>query len=155
MKNVTKLIICIIIPLAVGAISGYATVSGISMWYAALNKPSFNPPNYLFGPVWTTLYLLMGISLYMVVRATANDDRKRAIALFAVQLALNFTWSFLFFTFHQTGLALINIGLLWLSIAGMIWAFYKVNRTAALLQIPYIMWVTFASVLNAAIWVLN
>ena len=155
MKNVTKLIICIIIPLAVGAISGYATVSGISTWYATLNKPSFNPPNYLFGPVWTTLYVLMGISLYMAVRATANNDRKRAIALFAVQLALNFTWSFLFFTFHQTGLALINIGLLWLSIAGMIWAFYKANRTAALLQIPYIMWVTFASVLNAAIWVLN
>ena len=155
MKNTTKLIICIIIPLAVGAISGYATVSSISTWYAALNKPSFNPPNYIFGPVWTTLYLLMGISLYMVVRTTSNKDRRRATALFAVQLTLNFIWSFLFFTFHQTGLALINIGMLWLSIAGMIWAFYQVNKTAALLQIPYIMWVSFASVLNAAIWVLN
>jgi len=155
MKNTTKLIICIIIPLAVGAISGYATVTSISTWYATLNKPSFNPPNYIFGPVWTTLYLLMGISLYMVVRTTSNKDRRRATALFAVQLTLNFFWSFLFFTFHQTGLALINIGLLWLSIAGMIWAFYQVNKTAALLQIPYIMWVSFASVLNAAIWVLN
>jgi benzodiazapine receptor len=155
MKNVVKFIICLLIPLAVGAISGFATASSIDTWYAFIQKPSFNPPNYLFGPVWTSLYILMGISLYLIVRAQPNADSRKAIMIFSVQLFLNFCWSFLFFMFHAPGIALVEIVFLLISIIAMISIFYKVNKTAALLQIPYLLWVSFASALNGAIWYLN
>jgi tryptophan-rich sensory protein len=137
----------------VGGISGIATVSGIKDWYVHLNKPFFNPPNYLFGPVWSLLYLLMGLSLFMILQSSAS--KKKAIMIFSLQLFLNFWWSFLFFKFQMLGLSMFEIMLMWLSILWMIIEFRKINKTAAYLQIPYLLWVTFASLLNASIWYLN
>jgi benzodiazapine receptor len=150
-----KLILCLLITLAIGSISGIATAAGIKSWYLTLNKPFFNPPNYLFGPVWTLLYLLMGISIYLILQTPKTDMRKKAIIIFCVQLGLNFLWSFLFFKFQRVGIAFIEILLIWASILTMILTFYKLNKTAALLQIPYLLWVSFASILNGAIWWLN
>ncbi|MFN8115039.1 MAG: TspO/MBR family protein [Bacteroidia bacterium] len=120
-----------------------------------MNKPSFNPPNYLFGPVWTTLYILMGISLYMILQSDSNELRKKAVTIFSIQLFLNFCWSFIFFNFQSLGLAFVEIILMWISILTMIIIFYKINKTAALFQIPYLLWVSFASILNGSIWYLN
>ena len=155
MNSFFKLIICLIIPLAVGGISGVATASGMDAWFLNLNKPIFNPPNYLFGPVWTLLYILMGISLYLIIQTPKVHARKKAIIIFALQLFLNFCWSFLFFKFHLLGIAFIEILLIWVSIITMIFYFKKLNKTAAYLQIPYLLWVSFASVLNGSIWFLN
>ena len=154
LKNILKLIICLIVPMLVGGISGVATVAGIKDWYVHLNKPFFNPPNYLFGPVWSILYLLMGVSLFMILQSK-SINKKKAISIFFVQLFLNFWWSFLFFKFQLLGISLIEIVLMWLSILWMIIEFKKINKTAAYLQIPYLAWVTFASLLNLAIWYLN
>lgn len=154
-KNILSLVLCVLFTLCVGAVSGIATASGINGWFMALNKPFFNPPYYLFGPVWTALYILMGISFYMVLQAPASVDRKNAVAIFLVQLFLNFCWSFIFFRYQLVGWALVEIICIWLSIVTMIIIFSKINKTAAALQIPYLLWVTFASILNAAIWWLN
>jgi len=150
-----KLFISIMIPLVIGFISGFFTASGVNEWYTTLNRPSFNPPNWLFGPVWTTLYILMGISLYLVWKQPASDTRNSAIWIFALQLTLNFFWSIIFFYWHQIGIALIEIIVLWGLILLMIYRFYHINPTAAWLNIPYLLWVSFATVLNAAYWKLN
>jgi len=155
MKKILQFFLCLLSPLAVGAISGIATVNNIPNWYAQLIKPSFNPPNYLFGPVWTTLYLLMGISFFIILNTSTKINKKNAILLFWIQLSLNFCWSFLFFQFHFLGLALIEIIFMWTSILLMIVSFYSINKRAALLQLPYLLWVSFASILNASIWFLN
>lgn len=155
MKKILRLFGCILLPLSIGAISGIATSSGIDNWFMELNKPFFNPPNYVFGPVWTLLYLLMGISFFLILESPPGDMKRKAIMLFSIQLVLNFLWSFLFFKFHLLGLALVEIVLIWISILAMIISFYKINRSAAWLQIPYLLWVSFASVLNGAIWWLN
>jgi tryptophan-rich sensory protein len=154
-SNILKLIASLVIPLAIGAIAGISTSKAIPGWYETLNKPSFNPPNWIFGPVWTTLYFLMGISLFLVWRQNASRERNNAILVFITQLVLNFCWSFLFFHFHQIGLALVDIVLLWLCIFLMILLFYKIKPVAAYINIPYILWVTFATLLNAAYYFLN
>lgn len=155
MKNLLKLSLCILSMLLVGGIGGFATASSITTWYAEINKPSFNPPNYLFGPVWTSLYILMGISIYMILQSPKTELRKKAIAIFCIQLFLNFCWSFIFFKFQLLGLAFIEIILMWASILTMIIVFFEINKKAALIQIPYLLWVSFASVLNGSIWFLN
>lgn len=155
MKNILKLTLCITIPLLIGAISGIATASSIDTWYVDLTKPTFNPPNYLFGPVWTCLYILMGISFYIILQSPKTELRKKAIIIFYTQLFLNFCWSFLFFKFQLLGLAFIEIIFIWVSIVMMIILYFEINKTAALLQIPYLLWVSFASILNGSIWFLN
>ena len=155
MNKYVKLSLCITIPLLIGGISGFATAAGINVWYSELNKPSFNPPNYLFGPVWSLLYILLGISFYKILQSPSNETRTKAIIAFVLQLFLNFCWSFLFFKFHLLNIALIEIILMWLSIAAMIYLYSKIDKKAAFLQIPYLLWVSFASVLNGAIWYLN
>jgi benzodiazapine receptor len=150
-----KFIISIVVPLAIGGISGIATAGEINGWYSSLNKPSFNPPNWLFGPVWTSLYLFMGISLFMVWKETSSRQRNSALLIFCIQLLLNFLWSFLFFYFKNIGIALIEIFLLWILIILMIRSFYIVNKIAALMNTPYLLWVTFASILNLAYFILN
>jgi translocator protein len=151
-----KLLVSLLIPLAVGITAGLFTAKGVNTWYVTLNKPSFNPPNWIFGPVWTVLYLLMGVGLFLVWRSTNNIAyKKTAILIFAVQLVANFCWSFLFFSWQKPGVAFFEIALLWLLIVWMIAAFKKVNPTAAHLQIPYLCWVSFAALLNFAIWQLN
>jgi benzodiazapine receptor len=153
--GIIKLIISIIIPLNIGVLSGILSSDVIPYWYETLNKPSFNPPNWVFAPVWTILYFLMGITLFLVWKQNASKERNRAILLFSVQLFLNFCWSFLFFYFHQIGLALIEILLLWISIVSMIVLFYRIKPLAAYLNIPYLLWVTFATALNGAYYFLN
>ena len=155
MRKISQLVLCVAITLSIGAISGVATASGVNGWYRTLNKPVFNPPNYLFGPVWTALYLLMGISFYLILQSEPSGLKKRAVVIFCIQLFLNFLWSFLFFKFQLVGLAFVEIMAIWISILILLITFYKINKTAAYLQIPYFLWVSFASVLNAAIWVLN
>lgn len=155
MNKTVKLILCLLLTLSVGAIGGIATASGVNDWYITLNKPVFNPPNYLFGPVWTVLYVLMGISFYLILQSHNPILRKRAVIIFCLQLFLNFCWSFLFFKFQLLGLAFIEIIFIWFSIILMIVTFHKINKTASYIQIPYLLWVSFASVLNGSIWVLN
>jgi translocator protein len=155
MKNIFTLIACIAIPLIVGGIAGIAPSGSDNEWYASLNKPVFNPPDWVFGPVWTILYLLMGISLYLIWKSPASPIRKLALLIFGIQLVLNFAWSFIFFFFQQPGYALIEIVVLWFSILAMIIVFHRINKVAAYLQVPYLLWVTFATFLNASIWWLN
>jgi tryptophan-rich sensory protein len=152
MVTLYKLIISIAICLLVGFTSSFFTTASISTWYKDLNKPSFNPPNYLFGPVWTILYLLMGISLYLVWN---NSTDKVAIVFFIIQLALNFLWSFLFFQLKNPLLALIEILVLLAFIIATTIKFYPISKTAAYLLIPYILWVSFATILNFSIYWLN
>lgn len=154
MKKGTKLFFSILLPLIIGGISGYYTASNIEHWYLTLNKPSFNPPNNLFGPVWTTLYILMGISFFLILNSSKKDKNK-LFGIYFIQLLLNFLWSFIFFKYHAIGFAAIEILLLWLSILMMIIMFYKTNKWAGLINIPYLMWVSFASILNISIYLLN
>ncbi|MBL0008387.1 MAG: tryptophan-rich sensory protein [Saprospiraceae bacterium] len=149
------LLICIAIPLVSGSLSGLAIADHISSWYSTLNKPSFNPPNYLFGPVWSVLYILMGIGLYLILQTPKSAMRTKSIMLFAVQLILNLSWSFIFFNAQSPFAALIIIGILWIAILMMMIYFHTLSPIASYLQIPYLLWVSFASVLNAAIWLLN
>ena len=151
-----KLFISILIPLLVGAISGYFTSSGVNGWFAVANKPWFNPPNWIFAPVWTTLYILMGIALFLVWRSNAEKNIKQAaIMLFAVQLTLNFFWSIIFFKLQQPGWAFAEIIFMWLMILLTILWFGKISPAAAWLLVPYISWVSFAAILNYSIWHLN
>jgi tryptophan-rich sensory protein len=154
-SNLLTIIICIALPLVVGGISGIATSGNVNGWYAEAVKPSFNPPDFIFGPVWTVLYILMGLSLYLVWKSPAGDARNYALGIFVIQLVLNFSWTFIFFYFRQPGWAFVEIILVWLGIAAMIIIFYRISKPAAFLQIPYLLWVSFASVLNGFIWHLN
>ncbi len=154
-KDIGLFLASVALPEAVGGIAGIATASGVRDWYPALKKPAFNPPSWVFAPVWTLLYFLMGCGLYLALRAPRAPARSRALAAFGIQLALNGLWSFLFFAFRRTGWALAEIALLWVSILLMILALRKVSPAAAYAQIPYLAWVTFASALNAELWRLN
>jgi translocator protein len=139
------------------AIGSVAVTRTIETWYVALHKPSWNPPNWLFAPVWTTLYLLMAISAWLIWRnRDASPTQARlALWLFLIQLALNAAWSWIFFAFMLPGAALVEIVVLWIVILATIIAAWPISRTASLLLVPYLGWVTFASVLNATLWRLN
>ena len=152
MKKIWKLIISILLPFLASAIGGLFTASSVSTWYVELTKPSFNPPSWIFGPVWTILYLLMGISLYLVWTKKYNQ---KAFTLFGVQLFLNALWTILFFGLKVPLYALIEIVFLWAAILMTIVYFYRINRTSAYLLMPYIIWVSFAAILNFAIFLLN
>ena len=132
------------------------TTAGIYTWYNRIIKPSFQPPNWVFGPVWTILYALMGIAAYLVwEKGWEKREVKAALGIFGIQLVLNFLWSIIFFGNKAFGWAFVEIIVLWIFIALTIWKFYQISKTAAYLLIPYILWVSFASVLNGAIWWLN
>jgi benzodiazapine receptor len=150
-----KFLISLLLPLSLGAIAGMFTSQSVPEWYATLNRPSFNPPNWIFGPVWTSLYILMGISFFLIWKQEASKVRNRAILIFLLQLLLNFAWSFIFFFFNLIGLALVEIILLWISIVMMLVVFYKIKPEASYINIPYLLWVTFATVLNASYYILN
>lgn len=154
-SNSAKLILSIAFPIFLGAIAGMFTSQAVPEWYSALNRPSFNPPNWIFGPVWTILYILMGISFFIVWKQEANRMRNLAIIVFLLQMFLNFAWSFIFFYFNMIGIALVEIILLWASIILMLILFYKIKPIAALINIPYLLWVSFATVLNASYFFLN
>jgi tryptophan-rich sensory protein len=155
-KDKTKLALSIIICLAVGGLGSFFTASSVGSWYQTLQKPPLNPPSWVFGPVWTTLYVLMGIALYLIWKQSPLDEKgRRAFAWFFIQLALNFLWSFFFFYLRQPGLAFFEIIFLWLAIAITMWNFSLKSSLAAWLLFPYIAWVSFAMYINFTIWRLN
>jgi translocator protein len=151
-----KLIIAILVCEAVGITSALLSNTNNNAWFNTLIKPSWNPPAYLFGPVWTILYLLMGIALWLVWKSDAPYLKKtNAMSIFFFQLFFNFCWSILFFRFHSPLLALINIVIMIVTITATMFSFATINRRASWLLVPYIMWVSFATLLNFTIWVMN
>jgi translocator protein len=156
MKPIFKLIIAILIPLLVGAAASFFTYPAVKGWYSTLNKPFFNPPNYLFGPVWTTLYIMMGIACFIIWKSQAKDSIKKiALFFYFIQLGLNFSWSMFFFYLENPAAAFVVIVLMLISIACTIFWFKKISVLAAWLLVPYICWVGFATALNFEIWRLN
>lgn len=155
-KNIGMLLVCMVLPQLAGFIGSIFTTPNIPTWYEGLTKPELAPPNWVFFPVWTILFLMMGVALYLVWREGVSKwSVKIALTFFFVQLALNTLWSIIFFGMQNPGLALIEIAFLWSAIALTIYTFFKVNKFAAYLLIPYLLWVSFASYLNYMIWVLN
>lgn len=156
LQSPLKLAVAILICLAAGFFGSMVTITGPGSWYSQLVKPWFNPPGYLFGPVWTILYILMAIALYLVVKdGLEKPGVKLAAGLFAVQLVLNTLWSFAFFGLESPFLGIVDLVILWIFILATIVAFYRVRKDAAVLMVPYIAWVTFAGVLNYTIMILN
>ena len=154
--KIFKLIISILVCQGTGAIGSLFTSPAISTWYATIQKPSFNPPNWIFAPVWILLFLLMGISLYLIwSKGFKHKGTKTALFIFFVQLILNILWSILFFGLQSPLFAFIGIIILWFAILLTIISFYKVSKIAAYLLMPYIIWVSFASVLNFSILIIN
>lgn len=152
-KDILKLILSLGLCLGTGIAGSIFTVSAIPTWYQSLNKPVFSPPNWIFAPVWTVLYIIMGVSLYLVL--SNKGKNKYAIGIFTVQLILNILWSILFFGLQNPGLALAEILVLWAAIFLTIKSFYPISKTAAYLLLPYLLWVSFASILNLMIVLLN
>lgn len=172
-----KFFISIIICESAGIVGSYFTVTQINGWFRNLNKPFFNPPNWIFGPVWTILFILMGISLYLVWSSGWQPKKEKKskgvwnkfsekllygswqkiniILIFSTQLILNVLWSVIFFGFHSLSGAFFVLIMLWFAILFTIINFYRVSKVAALLLIPYILWVTFAGILNFSIWIIN
>lgn len=154
--NYWILLASILIAQLAGAIGSFFTLSAIPAWYATLTKPFFSPPNWVFGPVWTLLYTLMGISAYLVWHKYQFGKKSRTYwHVYAAQLVLNTLWSIIFFGFKQPGFAFIEILVMWYFIVRTIQEGYKIDRWSAYLLYPYLLWVTFASVLNLSIWLLN
>jgi len=154
MKKISKLAISILVCQGAGIIGSIFTVASIPTWYAGLTKPSFNPSSWIFGPVWAILYLLMGVALWLVWKSDSAQKIK-AIWLFTAQLTLNALWSIIFFGLRSPFLAFVEIIVLWLAILGTIIVFSKISRLAMFFLLPYILWVSFAVILNYSIWQLN
>ena len=151
-----RFFIALVICFGAAALGSVATNPAIATWYAALNKPVFTPPNWLFGPAWTLLYCLMAVAAWLVWEKGWDKKEVRvALAVFAAQLAVNSLWSFLFFAWHAPWLAYIGILALWLLILLAILKFWKIDKIAAWLLVPYILWVSFASFLNLGVALLN
>jgi benzodiazapine receptor len=157
MQKIIRITVVLTTCLLVGYFSGIVTRESITTWYPTLVKPSFNPPNWVFAPVWTILYIMMGVAGGMVWNRLEQDPEnvKKAFTFFIIQLALNAAWSVIFFYFHNPFLALIEVIVFWLLIFETHIQFKKIDKTAGLLFIPYLAWVSFATVLNASIWWLN
>lgn len=154
MSNAIKLIVSLILPQIAGGLGAFFTLSSVQTWYLTLNKPSWNPPSWLFGPVWTTLYVLMGIACFLVWKSN-HPLKKLALIIYFVQLFLNLLWSPAFFGAQNPLLGLVVIIPMWACILACILKFRQINSWAAALLIPYLLWVSFATVLNATIWWLN
>ena len=157
MNKISRIAIVVIICLAIGYLSGMVTRASITTWYPTLVKPSFNPPNWIFAPVWTSLYVMMGVAAGLIWNqiTTQKAAVTKALQFFIIQLVLNALWSYLFFGLHNLMLATIEVVLLWLMIFETYSQFAKINKTASFLMLPYLAWVSFASVLTASIWWLN
>lgn len=167
-KDWKTLIICILIPLAVGAVAGFLTRGGMEN-FAGLNKPPLSPPAWVFPAAWTILYTLMGISSYLIYirgmeeiskihanqNVRENSGKSKALSIYGYQLMVNFLWPAFFFHFQWYFFAFLWLVLLWILVAGMILEFGRISRTAALLNIPYLLWLSFAGYLNLGIWLLN
>ena len=157
MNKTVKIISIVVACLVVGYFSGVVTKSAITTWYPTLIKPGFNPPNWVFAPVWSMLYIMMGVAAGLVWDRIdfQKEMVKKALQFFVIQLALNALWSYLFFGLKNPMLAGLEIIILWLMIYETYLQFVKINKIAGYLLIPYLLWVSFATVLNASIWWLN
>jgi tryptophan-rich sensory protein len=153
MRNAVALVICLAITYAVAAVGGAS--NGPGEWYRSLVKPPWTPPGWVFGPAWGLLYTLMAVAAWLVWRRAGAAPIVLPLALYGVQLILNGLWSVLFFGMQAPGLAMVDIALLWLAIVATAYAFWQVSTTAGVLFLPYVLWVTFASALNYAIWRMN
>lgn len=156
MKRVAGIVVSIAVCELAGIVGSVFTMPAIPGWYAGLAKPSFNPPNWIFGPVWTLLYAMMGLAAYLVYeKGFKRPEVKKALAVFAAQLVMNTLWSIVFFGAHRILGAAVVIVLLWAMILATILLFHRISKAAAYLLVPYILWVSFATVLNASLYVLN
>lgn len=152
--NFKRLIIAVVIPLAVGGISSLIVNGGFKSYSESVTKPPLSPPDWLFPVVWTILYILMGISSYLVFEKD-KSEAKQPLALYAIQLAMNFMWPIFFFLLNAYLFSFIWLTVLWAPVIAMTVMFYRVSRLAGLLQIPYILWLTFAAYLNLSVFLLN
>lgn len=156
LHKISKLIASILICQGAGLLGSIFTTPNIAGWYQTLQKPALTPPNWIFGPVWISLYTMMGIAVFLIWQhGLKNKQTKTALRAFVLQLALNTTWSIVFFGFQSPALGLITILFLWSSILITILFFRKISLTATWLMIPYLLWVSFATYLNYSIWILN
>jgi len=156
MAKIGKLFCSITVCLSTGILGSFATRNSITNWYAHLSRPSFTPPDWTFGVVWPVLYVMMGISAFLIWNMDINRRQVRvALGVFALQLILNGLWTPIFFGLHLIGVALVEIVMMWAAILLTIFTFWKVSKAAALLLLPYILWVSFAVVLNASLFLLN
>ena len=156
MKKIGRLVCSVSVCLLTGFLGSFITVDSVATWYADLSRPSFTPPDWTFGVVWPILYVMMGISAFLIWNSGIHRRQvKVALGFFAVQLVLNGLWTPIFFGLHMMGVAFVEILLLWAAILATILAFRRISKAAALLLLPYILWVSFAAVLNAALWLLN
>ncbi len=155
-KSTLKLITAIIVSELAGVIGSFFTIPTLRTWYAGLIKPTLNPPSWIFGPVWTMLYALMGVSAFLVWnKGWDRLDVRKALSVFGLQLILNASWSIVFFGLQSPLGALVNIIALWITIVWTMVLFYKISKPAMWLLVPYILWVSFALYLNCSIWMLN
>ena len=154
MRKISSLVVFVVVCYAAAAIGGLATAGSVSGWFQTLNRPSFQPPDWLFGPVWTVLYGLMSVAAWLVYLKTGRV-RSTPMMLFVIQLALNVAWSIIFFGLHRPGLAVLDIIALLLAIIATTVAFWRVSVAAGVLMLPYLAWVLFASALNMSLWRLN
>ena len=155
-NNTLKLIIAVALSELAGIIGSVFTTPSIAGWYATLVRPALNPPAWVFGPVWTALYALMGVAAFLVwKKGLEHRDVKIALGIFLGQLVLNTLWSIIFFGLHDPGAAFVEIIFLWLAILATIVAFARISKPAAWLLVPYLAWVSFASYLNFMLWMLN
>ena len=155
MNHVSGVLKALLWPAVAATIGGTATNSSVNSWYPKLEKPSFNPPGWVFGPTWTTLYIMMGVADYLVSQRGDGAAVDNARSIYRIQLALNATWSVLFFGLRAPLFALVEIGFLWAAIVVTMVRFARISKLATALLVPYLLWTTFASVLNAAIWYKN
>jgi len=154
-NDVAGLVGFLLLGLAVSTLGGLATSTSVGTWYRALEKPPFNPPDWVFAPVWTTLYVLMAVAAWRIWRLPTSKRRSQALLAYCVQLALNFLWSMLFFGLQAIGMALAEVVFLLSAIIVTLVLFWQLDRVAGMLLLPYPVWVAFATVLNVSLWVLN
>ena len=155
LKQGLGLVLFVLLCFAAAGIGSFFTAPSIADWYAGLRKPGWTPPSWIFGPVWTLLYMSMAVAAWLVWRRVGLSGAGVPLAIFGIQLALNTAWSVIFFGQHSIGLALVDIVLLWLAILATIIAFLPVSSLAGWLLVPYLLWVTFAAALNLSIWSMN
>lgn len=154
-RSPLALLFWLVLVFGAAALGGWLTSQSVGTWYQTLEKPAFNPPDWIFGPVWTVLYALMGIAAWLLNRKRSVSEAPSAFAWFYIQLALNVLWSGLFFAMQSPGAALVCIGFLLVAIAATMRAFFQISPLASWLLAPYLAWVSFATVLNATLWWLN
>jgi len=155
-KRILRLIGFIALPFAAGALGSYFTYPNIEGWYSQLSKPAFSPPNWVFGPVWSLLYVLMGAASYRIFsKGLKNGEVKKGLVYYGIQLGLNSIWSIVFFGMKELGLAFVIMVALWIFIYLTIDKFMKIDRLAGMMLLPYIFWVSFAAFLNLSVYLLN